>query len=110
MTRFTAPRQLRGILVPLLLIAWSGLAGAESNLPDFTELVEQHSPAVVIEPVGSCSMPGALCGAGAAGFTHWASVRNISMTSMGLAIWSFMPASRHRSRWPLSCRLPRLPS
>jgi serine protease Do len=47
MTRFTAPRPLRGILVTLLLIAWSGLAGAASNLPDFTKLVEQHSPAVV---------------------------------------------------------------
>ncbi len=47
MTRFTAPRPLRGILVPLLLVAWSGLAGAASNLPDFTKLVEQHSPAVV---------------------------------------------------------------
>jgi serine protease Do len=47
MTRFTAPRPLRGILVTLLLITWSGLAGAASNLPDFTKLVEQHSPAVV---------------------------------------------------------------
>jgi len=47
MTRFTAPRQLRGIPVLLLLLAWSGLAGATSNLPDFTKLVEQHSPAVV---------------------------------------------------------------
>ena len=47
MTRFTAPRQLRAILLPLLLLAWSGLAGATSNLPDFTKLVEQHSPAVV---------------------------------------------------------------
>lgn len=47
MTRFTAPRQLRAIPVLLLLLAWSGLAGATSNLPDFTKLVEQHSPAVV---------------------------------------------------------------
>ncbi len=47
MTRFATARRTRGILVGLLLIAWSGLAGAALNLPDFTGLVEAHSPAVV---------------------------------------------------------------
>ncbi len=47
MMRSTVPRQARGLLTGLLLIAWSGLAGAATNLPDFTGLVEKHSPAVV---------------------------------------------------------------
>jgi serine protease Do len=38
---------MRGYLIGLLLITWSGLAAAATNLPDFTGLVEQHSPAVV---------------------------------------------------------------
>jgi serine protease Do len=38
---------MRVTLAGLLAIAWSGLAGAAVNLPDFTGLVEQHSPAVV---------------------------------------------------------------
>jgi serine protease Do len=38
---------MRMTLAGVLAIAWSGLAGAAVNLPDFTGLVEQHSPAVV---------------------------------------------------------------
>jgi serine protease Do len=47
MTRITFPRYARVLLTGLLLVAWSGLATAAVNLPDFTGLVEQNSPAVV---------------------------------------------------------------
>jgi serine protease Do len=38
---------MRVTLAGLVAIAWSGLVSAAVNLPDFTGLVEQHSPAVV---------------------------------------------------------------
>jgi serine protease Do len=48
MMRLTAPRHPGALLAGLLLIVWSGLAAAAvSGLPDFTAMVEQHSPAVV---------------------------------------------------------------
>ncbi len=47
MTRYATAHWMRVTLAGLLAIAWSGLAGAAVNLPDFTGLVEQHSPAVV---------------------------------------------------------------
>ncbi len=47
MTRFTTPRRVRTLLTGLLLVAWSSLATADINLPDFTGMVEQYSPAVV---------------------------------------------------------------
>jgi serine protease Do len=47
MTRSIAPHRTCGLLSGLLLILWAGLAGAAVNLPDFTDLVDEHSPAVV---------------------------------------------------------------
>ena len=47
MTRFTTPRLVRTFLTGLLLVTWSSLATAAVNLPDFTGMVEQYSPAVV---------------------------------------------------------------
>ena len=38
-----APLVVAGLLITL----WGGLAAASVNLPDFTGLVEKHSPAVV---------------------------------------------------------------
>jgi serine protease Do len=40
-------RRVRTLLTGLLLVTWSGMAAALTNLPDFTGLVEQHSQAVV---------------------------------------------------------------
>jgi len=47
MNLFHQPRRAPLVVSGLLLALWSGLAAAAVNLPDFTGLVEQHSPAVV---------------------------------------------------------------